>query len=81
MNFLEFVLAIVIVATIGRAVQAYLRRDTVLLPGSGDPQESARLRQEVQFLKERIAVLERLATEDTGAKALDRQIEALRDQK
>lgn len=81
MNVYEFVLAIIIVATIGKAVRAYFGREAVVLPEASDTQESNRLRQEVQFLKERIAVLERLATEDTGAKALDRQIEALRDQK
>jgi len=40
--------------------------------------ESERLRDEVRTLKERIAVLERIATEDGPAKALDREIERLR---
>jgi hypothetical protein len=42
-----------------------------------DP-DAARLREEVKGLKERIAVLERLATDDNGARALDREIEKLR---
>ena len=42
-----------------------------------DP-DAARLREEVRGLKERIAVLERLATDDNSAKALDREIEKLR---
>lgn len=42
-----------------------------------DP-DAARLREEVKGLKERIAVLERLATDDNSAKALDREIEKLR---
>jgi hypothetical protein len=42
-----------------------------------DP-DAARLRDEVKGLKERIAVLERLATDDNSAKALDREIEKLR---
>ncbi len=42
-----------------------------------DP-DAARLRDEVNGLKERIAVLERLATDDNGARALDREIEKLR---
>ncbi len=42
-----------------------------------DP-DAARLRDEVKGLKERIAVLERLATDDNGARALDREIEKLR---
>ena len=43
-----------------------------------DDRDSARLRDEVKSLKERIAVLERLATDDNGARALDREIEKLR---
>ena len=42
-----------------------------------DP-EAARLKDEVVQLKERIAVLERLATDDNSARALDREIEKLR---
>ncbi|MDE2043112.1 MAG: hypothetical protein KGJ05_08565 [Alphaproteobacteria bacterium] len=45
---------------------------------SGSDTENARLRDEVRALKERIAVLERIATEDAPAKALDREIEKLR---
>jgi hypothetical protein len=40
--------------------------------------DADRLRNEVSTLKERIAVLERLATDDNSAKALDREIEKLR---
>ena len=43
-----------------------------------DDRDSARLRDEVKSLKDRIAVLERLATDDNGARALDREIEKLR---
>ena len=44
---------------------------------AADPQ-SLRMRDDVQALKERIAVLERLATEENGPRALDREIEKLR---
>ena len=44
---------------------------------AADP-DATRLRDEVKSLKERIAVLERLATDDNGARALDREIEKLR---
>ncbi len=40
--------------------------------------DAERLRDEVRGLKERIAVLERLVTDDNGARALDREIEKLR---
>ena len=42
-----------------------------------DP-DAARLREEVKGLKDRIAVLERLATDESGPRALDREIEKLR---
>lgn len=42
-----------------------------------DTAENQRLRDEVRALKERIAVLERIATD--SATSLDREIEALRD--
>ena len=44
---------------------------------AADP-DATRLREEVKSLKDRIAVLERLATDDNGARALDREIEKLR---
>ena len=40
--------------------------------------DAARLKDEVRTLKERIAVLERLATDDNRAVNLDREIEKLR---
>jgi hypothetical protein len=43
-----------------------------------DP-DAERLREEVRALKERIAVLERIATD--GSTALDREIEALRERR
>lgn len=43
-----------------------------------DP-DARRLRDEVNTLKDRIAVLERLATDDVNAARLDREIEKLRD--
>jgi hypothetical protein len=46
--------------------------------GSGDDDaENQRLREEVRALKDRIAVLERIATDSSSN--LDREIEALRD--
>lgn len=42
--------------------------------------ENEALHREVRALKERIQVLERLATEDQPAQRLDREIEKLRDQ-
>jgi hypothetical protein len=57
------------------------RRGRRMSSGLPDPVASAeadRAREEVKALKERIAVLERLATDDRSAIALDREIEKLR---
>ncbi len=40
--------------------------------------EAQRLRHEVAALKDRVAVLERLVTDESGPRALEREIEALR---
>jgi hypothetical protein len=45
--------------------------------GQDDP-ETARLREEVKELKERLHVLERIATDNNRAADLDREIEKLR---
>lgn len=81
MNPFEMVIGIVLIVTIGRVLQAKFgggRRhgspDSVV----ADDGEARRLREEVRTLKERIAVLERLATDDAGPRALEREIEALR---
>lgn len=89
MNVFEFVVATVLITTIGKIIQARygstgLRLRTPfrghgLMAGETDDGEARRLREEVRTLKERIAVLERLATDDNGARQLDREIEALRD--
>jgi len=43
-----------------------------------DNRDAERLREEIKALKERVAVLERIATENDRGMALDREIEALR---
>jgi hypothetical protein len=81
MNPFEMVLGIIIVITIGRVLQAkygYHHRRRGGVGPVADDAETRRLRDEVRALKERIAVLERLATDDAGPRALEREIEALR---
>ncbi len=53
------------------------RRDGFGQTPGADAGESQRLREEVRALKERIAVLERIATDRSTS--LDREIESLRD--
>ena len=87
MGWAEMVVAIVVIVTIGRVLQA---RYGVVHTKNGeyvhfrdDPAtqaENQRLREELRGMKERLAVLERLATDDNDSGArLDREIEALRD--
>ncbi len=91
MNTFEFVIAIVFIVTIGNVLRAkrgskgslHSRRDQLGLMGGDDDgsdntrAENRHLIEEVQQLKDRVKVLERIAVdkEDT----LSRQIEELRD--
>lgn len=87
MGVFEFVLGIILIATIGGVLKARLgvRKDqwgneTL---ASDDPEaraENARLRGEIGSLKERIQVLERVITDsESSSTRLDREIEQLRD--
>ncbi len=87
MGWAEMVVAIVIVATIGKVVMARYgvvhTKDGETVRFRDDPAaaaENQQLRAELKAMKERLAVLERIATdkEDSGAR-LDREIEKLRD--
>src|SRR5262249_1722858 len=82
MNPFEMVVAIIVIVTIGRVLQARYRA------GGGDPSrhqtaqdsaEAIRLREEVRSLKERIAVLERVITDNHSSVELEREIDRLRD--
>jgi len=82
MNPFEFVLAIllmVFVFTIIRHKMGIPVRSMREMRGDppGDTQESARLREEVRELKERIKVLERITVEKENS--LAKEIESLRD--
>jgi hypothetical protein len=88
MNPFEMVVAIVVVVTIGGVLRARYgvgkdwRGNDVHLAGETNASavENARLRDELKSLKERLAVLERLATDsNTSSANLDREIEKLRD--
>ena len=87
MNPFEMVALIVIVVTVGRVLMArygvvrskhgetYSFRDD-----SATQAENDRLRDELKAMKDRLAVLERLATDDNDSGSrLDREIEKLRD--
>jgi hypothetical protein len=80
MNVFEFVLGIIVVVTLAGLVRAKLgiRRDKW---GNEHPlhddADTARLRDEVKSLKERLAVIERITVEKENS--LEREIERLRD--
>ena len=86
MGIPEMVVAIVGITVIGGALRAkygYRRTakgDWVHRDDGGLAQENRQLRDEMQGLKERLQVLERLATDDeSDARRLDREIEKLRE--
>lgn len=81
----EMVVAIVLIVAIAGVIKA---RYGVVEDKNGNEvyvdrnanAENARLREELKTLKERISVLERLATDDQRSIELDREIAKLRDQ-
>jgi hypothetical protein len=74
MNQYEFILGIVIVVMIASIFKARFRYSG---RQSKDGAETTRMREEITTLKERIQVLERIATDKDSA--LEREIEQLRD--
>ncbi|HKT78426.1 MAG TPA: hypothetical protein VJQ78_16960 [Sphingobium sp.] len=81
MNPFEMVVAIVAIAAIASIVRAKYgivrrHRGEELIPRGPDP-EAERLRAELKALKDRVAVLERLATDSSAA--LDREFDKLRE--
>ncbi|RZF66348.1 hypothetical protein EWE75_00300 [Sphingomonas populi] len=89
MNPFEMVVAIIVVITVGRVLMARYgvvhskHGEQVAFRDDGATKaENARLQEELRSMKERLAVLERLATDnDTSSARLDREIERLRDPK
>lgn len=79
MNPFWMVVMIVLIVTIGKVVS---RRYAALDRQQQAPVQSAdamRAAEEVRLLKERVAVLERVVTDNHGSLGLDREIERLRD--
>lgn len=85
MDWAPMVVAIVLIVTVGNIVRAKMgiRRDRhgdehfVNAPAAGI--EARRLQEEIRTLKDRIAVLERVITDNHSSVSLDREIEKLRD--
>lgn len=86
MNVFEFVLGIVLIATIGSIVRARygVRKDmwgneTSAPSDAATVAENKRLRDEIHGLRERVQVLERVVTDNESGQRLDREIDKLRD--
>ena len=84
MNPFEMVIGIVLIVTIGSIVRAKygVRRDRdgeFFVGNAGNDAETKALQAEIRALKERIQVLERIATDHNRAVTLDQEIEKLRD--
>jgi hypothetical protein len=80
MNPFEMVVLIVAIVTLGGVIRSKngTRRSRRGTAPVEEQIENQILRSEIKDLKERIAVLERLATDTHSAAALDREIEKLR---
>lgn len=74
MNQYDMVLGIIIVVMIASVIKARFKASAKQPADEGD---TLRMREEVRTLKERIQVLERIATDKESA--LEREIEQLRD--
>jgi hypothetical protein len=75
------IVAIVMIASVAKS--RYKAKHGIIEDANGNPiiahdPDAARLREEIKALKDRIAVLERLATDNNSAINLDREIEKLR---
>ncbi len=86
MGWAEMVVGIVLIVTVGSILRARMGigRDNAgnefNLRDQGLSDENRQLRSEITNLKDRIAVLERVITDNNGSSAnLDREIESLRD--
>lgn len=78
MDFWTAAVFIVSIVSVARVLRARFEAQGAAPSMSRDP-DARRLREEVGSLKERIAVLERLATDEDNTARLDREIEKLRD--
>ena len=75
MNQYEFILGIIFIVMIASVIKTISKHNMRSKPPAADL-EADRLRDEVKVLKDRIAVLERIATDKSVM--LDREIEELR---
>jgi hypothetical protein len=76
MGLFELIVALVFIGAVAKVMQA--RYDAHRSGSSLPDVDALRLREEITLLKDRIAVLERVITENNHSLELDREIERLR---
>lgn len=76
MNVFEMVLGIVIVGSIAQVLRSMFQRRAKPVRLADDP-DAARMREEIRTLKDRVIVLERIATDKDHL--LEQEFERLRD--
>jgi hypothetical protein len=81
----SMVVAIIAIITLGKVLNTRFKaRHGIIDDEAGNPKriapdpDSARMREEMSMLKDRIQVLERIATDNNSANDINRQIEQLR---
>ena len=79
MNPFSMVVCIVLIVMVARVLTARYRAMENIPQSPVDSTDALRLRDEVQQMKERIQVLERVITDNHKSVDLDREIERLRD--
>jgi len=79
---MSFGTAIVLIVLIGAIASVLRSRHASRIEHreASDPRREAELQREVTELRERVRVLERIATDDTGGCRLSAEIERLRDE-
>ncbi|MEK6636791.1 MAG: hypothetical protein AABY88_01780 [Pseudomonadota bacterium] len=78
MHLGEMVVLIVLIVTIGKVFSGRRHNKGAVTDIIQANPDNARMREEIKMLKERIAVLERITTDNNSVTALDREIEKLR---
>jgi len=79
MNPFSMVVAIILIVTIGKIVSQRYKSLEYRQDNAVQSVDAMRAQDEIRQLKERVAVLERVVTDNHGSLGLDREIERLRD--
>lgn len=79
MNPFSMVVAIILIVTIGKIVSQRYKSLEYRQDSAVQSVDAMRAQDEIRQLKERVAVLERVVTDNHGSLGLDREIERLRD--